>query len=81
MKKKVEWIHFLAAAAFVFVLAGCSGAFWSGAGGGTVATGAGYELRARQQMQKIDEQRKRGEIDDREYNIRKDQIQQGSLAY
>lgn len=62
-------------------LAGCSGAFWGGAASGTAATGAGYELRAKQQMEKIDAQYKSGEIDQKEYEIRKDQIKQGSLAY
>lgn len=60
---------------------GCSGAFWGGAGGGTAATGAAYELRAKQQMDKIKGQYDRGEIDQKEYEIRKDQIKQGSLAY
>lgn len=60
---------------------GCSGAFWGGTAGGTVATGAGYELRARQQMEKIDADYKSGKIDQREYEIRKDQIQKGSIAY
>lgn len=64
-----------------FILSGCSGAFWGGAGSGTAATGAGYELRARHQMQKIEDQYKAGEIDQREYEIRKDQIKKGSLAY
>ena len=64
-----------------FAFAGCSGAFWGGAASGTAAAGAGYELRARQQMEKIEDQYKRGEIDKREYEIRKDQIQQGSIAY
>jgi hypothetical protein len=70
---------------FVFAaglaLTGCSGAFWGGTAGGTAATGSAYELRARQQMEKIEGQYKRGEIDQREYEIRKDQIKEGSLAY
>lgn len=79
MKMKLQWIHFVIAVSFIF--AGCSGAFWGGTGSGVAATGAGYELRARQQMEKIDEQYKKGEIDQREYEIRKDQIKQNSLAY
>ena len=63
------------------IFSGCSGAFWGGAGTGTAATGAGYELRAQQQMEKIEDQYKRGEIDQKEYEIRKDQIKQGSLVY
>ena len=60
---------------------GCSGAFWGGTGTGVVATGAGYELRARQQMEKIEDDLKNGKIDQKEYEIRKDQIKQGSVAY
>ena len=68
--------------AMIFALsAGCSGAFWGGAAGGTAAAGAGYELRAKQQMDKIDELYKKGVIDQKEYEIRKDQIKQGSIAY
>lgn len=70
---------FLIAAVLTF--SGCSGAFWGGAGSGTVATGAGYELRARQQMKQLDEDYKSGKIDQREYDIRRDQIQKGSLVY
>lgn len=77
--KKIHFSLLLAVAALIFT--GCSGAFWGGAGSGTVATGAGYELRSKQQMEKIEGQYQRGEIDKTEYEIRKDQIQQGSLAY
>jgi osmotically-inducible protein OsmY len=63
------------------LLTGCSGAFWGGAGGGTAGTAAGYELRARQQMETIDREFKAGQIDQREYDIRKDQIKKMSLAY
>ncbi len=63
------------------LIAGCSGAFWGGTAGGTAATGAAYELRARQQMDKIEDQKNRGEIDEREYQIRKDQVRQMSVAY
>jgi hypothetical protein len=62
-------------------LSGCSGAFWGGTGTGVAGAGAGYELRARQQMDRIKEDLDAGRIDQREYDIRKDQIQQMSLAY
>lgn len=62
-------------------LTGCSGAFWGGTATGAAGTGTVYELRSRQQMQKIEEQYKNGQIDQKEYEIRKDQIKQGSLAY
>ena len=63
------------------ILSSCSGAFWGGAASGTAATGAGYELRAHQQMQKIDDDLKAGRIDQREYDIRKDEIKRDSIAY
>ena len=62
------------------LLCGC-GSFWGGMAGGAVGAGAGYELSARQQMRKLDEDLKKGRIDQKEYDIRKDQIQQGSLVY
>jgi hypothetical protein len=62
------------------LLCGC-GSFWGGMAGGAVGAGAGYELSARQQIQKLDEDLKKGRIDQKEYDIRKDQIQQGSLVY
>ncbi|MBI3313181.1 MAG: hypothetical protein HYZ83_02975 [Candidatus Omnitrophica bacterium] len=63
------------------LLTGCSGAFWGGTATGAGGAGASYELRARQQMNKIKEDLNAGRIDQREYDIRKDQIQQMSLAY
>lgn len=70
---------FLIITSILFV--GCSGAFWGGTASGTAATGAAYELRSRQQMERIEKQYRSGEIDQREYEIRKDQIKQNSLAY
>ena len=58
---------------------GCSGAFWGGAGAGALGAGAGYEIQAERQMKQIDEDLKNGKITQQEYNIRKDQIQKGSL--
>ena len=74
-------IKFILLLAIGLGFAGCSGAFWGGTATGTAATGAGYELRAKQQMEKIDEELKNGQIDQKEYDIRKDQIQKGSLVY
>ena len=54
--RRLLWIP----VAVCMALSGCSGAFWTGAVGGTAATGAGYELRARQQMEKLDGQYQRG---------------------
>ncbi len=60
-------------------LAGCSGAFWGGTGAGALGAGAGYEYQANQAMKQIDADLKNGKITQQEYDIRKDQIQKGSL--
>lgn len=62
-------------------LSACSGAFWGGAGGGTAAAGAGYEVNARRQMDKLKRDLDSGSITQAEYDIRKDQIKQMSIAY
>ncbi len=67
--------------AMVFGLSACSGAFWSGAGGGTVATGAGYEINAKMKMDKLKKDLDAGLINKAEYDIRVDQIKKMSLAY
>ena len=65
--------------------AGCSTDFWgggaAGAGAGVVGTGAAYELKARQQMARLEEEFKAGRMNRQEYDIRKDQIENGSLIY
>jgi hypothetical protein len=63
------------------LLSGCSGAFWTGAGSGTAACGAAYELWARREMQRIEEDLEQGRVDQREYDIRKNQIERGSLFF
>jgi len=60
-------------------LMGCSGAFWGGTGAGALGAGAGYEIQAERQMRQLDEDLKSGKINQQEYDIRKDQIKQGSL--
>lgn len=50
-----------------------------GAAGGAVAAGGGYEYKANQEMKRIDQDLKDGKIDQREYDIRKDQIQRMSV--
>ena len=65
--------------------AGCSSEFWKGGGAGAAAgvvgAGTGYELRARQQMEKLEEDYKAGRINQHDYETRKDQIQKGSIFY
>jgi hypothetical protein len=63
----------------VALTAGCSSSFWGGAGTGVVGAGAGYEVHANQEMKRIDDDLKAGRIDQREYDIRKDQIKRDSI--
>ena len=67
------------------IASGCSSEFWRGGGAGAatgiVGTGAGYELRARQQMEQLEADHKAGRINEHDYAIRKDQIQKGSVFY
>ena len=79
MKKHILLLSLVLIASLT--LSACSGAFWGGTGTGAAAAGGGYEIRARQQMDKIKEDLDAGRIDQREYDIRKDQIKQMSLAY
>jgi len=60
-------------------LTGCSGSFWGGTGAGVLGAGAGYEIQAERQMNQLDEDLKNGKITQEEYDIRKDQIEKGSL--
>jgi uncharacterized membrane protein len=64
-----------------FLFTGCSKEFWGGAAAGAVGTGAAYELRQRQQMERLKEDRARGAITEEEYQSRKQQIEKGSLVY
>jgi hypothetical protein len=61
-------------------LCGCS-KFAGGLAGGAAGAGAGYEYNAHRQIEKLDEDLKAGRIDQKEYDIRKDQIDRGSLVY
>ncbi len=65
--------------------AGCTTEFLKGGGAGAAAgvigTGAGYELQARKQMAKLDEDLNAGRINQHDYETRKDQIQKGSIFY
>ena len=80
MKTKSRWIHILPAMGLALTLCGCS-RLLGGAAGGAVGTGAGYEYNARRQMNRIDEDLAQGRIDQNEYEIRKSQIERGSLVY
>jgi len=58
---------------------GC--AFLGGAATGVLATGAGYEIQAKRQMDKLDDDLKSERISRREYEQRKQQIESGSIIY
>ena len=58
---------------------GC--AFLGGAAVGTLATGAAYEINAKQQMDRLEEDYRNERISRREYETRKKQIEAGSLIY
>ena len=69
----------LSALAMIFTLSACSGAFWTGAGGGTLGTGAGYEINAKMKMDQLKKDLAAGKIDQKEYDIRADQIKKMSV--
>ena len=50
-----------------------------GAAGGAAVGVGGYEYHAKREMAKIEKDLKEGKIDQREYDIRKDQIKRDSL--
>lgn len=58
---------------------GC--AFLGGAATGALVTGAGYEINAKQQMDRLDEEFRNERISRREYEERKRQIEAGSIIY
>jgi hypothetical protein len=65
--------------AMILSLSACSGAFWTGAGGGTLGTGAGYEINAKMKMDQLDKDFAAGKMNQTEYDIRKDQIKKMSV--
>jgi hypothetical protein len=50
-----------------------------GAAGGALAAGGGYEYVSNREMTRIEDDYKDGKIDQKEYEIRKDQIQRMSI--
>jgi hypothetical protein len=58
---------------------GCE--FIGGAAVGGLATGAGYELNARRQMERLEDDYRNERISRREYESRKEQIERGSIFY
>jgi hypothetical protein len=58
---------------------GCE--FVGGAAVGALATGAGYEIQAKRQMDRLEDDFKHERISRREYEDRKRQIEAGSIIY
>jgi hypothetical protein len=58
---------------------GCQ--FLGGAATGALATGAGYEIQAKRQMNRLEEDYKSRRISREEYESRKRQIEGGSVIY
>jgi len=74
--------NILLVAAVGFTLCGlCGCSFLGGGAVGAAGTGAGYEYNANRQLEKLDKDLKAGRIDQKEYDIRKDQINRGSIVY
>ena len=63
----------------VLTQTGC--AFLGGAATGVVATGAVYEIQAKRQMDKLEDDLKHERITRNEYETRKKQIEAGSIIY
>ena len=55
--------------------------FLGGATTGAVATGAGYEIQAKRQIDRLDDDFKNRRISREEYEDRRQQIQKGSIIY
>ncbi|HSK31117.1 MAG TPA: hypothetical protein VLA17_14245 [Candidatus Limnocylindria bacterium] len=60
-------------------LTGCE--FVAGAATGALATGAGYEINSKRQMDRLEEDYRRERISRREYEARRQQIERGSIIY
>jgi hypothetical protein len=72
-------IILLAAILIGVTQSGC--AFLGGAALGTLATGAGYEINANNQMDRLEDDYRKERISRREYETRKAQIEKGSIIY
>jgi hypothetical protein len=69
------------ASLLVLALAQSGCAFLGGAAAGSLAAGAGYEINAKRQMDRLEEDLRAERISRREYEARKKQIESGSLIY
>jgi len=71
---------FVIMAGLLAILSGC-GSFWRGAAVGAVAVGAADTINAKNQIDKLDQDYKAGNITKEQYDIRLDQIKKGSIIY
>ena len=69
------------ALAFLMVLGQSGCAFLGGAAVGSLATGAGYEINAHSQMDKLENDYKAERISRAQYQARKSQLEKGSILY
>jgi len=76
MKKKI-----ILAVTLLLGLSQSGCAFLGGAAVGSLATGAGYEINANNQMDKLEDDYRKERISRREYESRKAQIEKGSILY
>jgi hypothetical protein len=60
-------------------LGGCE--FVAGAATGALATGAGYEINSKRQMDRIEDDYRNERISRRDYERRRNQIERGSIIY
>ena len=67
------------ASATLATQSGC--AFLGGAAVGSVATGAGYEINNKQQMDRLEDDYRNERLSRQEYEARKSQIERGSIIY
>jgi hypothetical protein len=74
MKRSIMLVMLLA-----LMQAGCQ--FLGGAATGALATGAGYEIQAKRQMDRLEDDFKSRRISREEYESRKRQIESGSIIY
>jgi hypothetical protein len=76
--------NFMKTLAVVILLAGLTQSgcqFLGGAATGALATGAGYEIQSKRQMDKLEDDYKSHRISREEYESRKRQIESGSIVY
>jgi hypothetical protein len=60
-------------------MTGCE--FVAGAATGALATGAGYEINSKRQMDRLEDDYRRERISRRQYEARRNQIERGSIIY